>query len=314
MLWAVTVTADELETRSGPIGALIDITEDYPYVAANITYATANNYDTKLDLYLSRSPGEKATLIFFHGGGWMDGFSKTTYSLMFLPFLQLGWNVVNVDYRPSSISPAPAAVQDCLCALRWIGLNAEKYKIDVNRIVLMGNSAGGHLALTTGMIPLSGSGLGGPCGARGYELTMKPTPTIKPAAIVNWYGVTDLLDLYQGPNQRSYAALWIGTPPDVTALAKQVSPLTYVREDTPPVITIHGDQDAVVPYTHATRLHESLDLHHVRNKLVTIHGGNHGAFGARATQDAFAQIFEFLAGEGLPIPLPETVPRSSSRR
>jgi acetyl esterase/lipase len=280
---------------------VIAITEEFPYVEADVTYATANNYDSKLDIYRARSPGKKATLVFFHGGGWMGGFSKTSYSLMFLPFLQLGWNVINVDYRPSSVSPAPAAVQDCLCAIRWIALNAEKYDVDLSRIVLMGNSAGGHLALMTGMVPLApASPLSGPCGSRGYQLTMAPTPSIKPAAIVNWFGVTDLVDLYQGPNVKPYAAVWIGNQPQSDALAKLVSPINYVRADLPPIISIHGNQDTVVPYDHAVRLHAALDKHHVKNKLVTIAGGGHGSFGTDAARDAFEQVFRFLASQGLP--------------
>ena len=67
----------------------------------------------------------------------------------------MGWNVVNVEYRLARVSGAPAAVEDCLCALRWIIRNAKQYNIDITKLVVSGSSAGGHLALTTGMIPPS---------------------------------------------------------------------------------------------------------------------------------------------------------------
>jgi acetyl esterase/lipase len=94
-------------------------------VVPNITYLTANNWDAKLDVYQSRqSATPNPTLVYFHGGGWTGG-SKEGSSLTFLPFLEMGWNVVNVEYRLAKVSLAPAAVQDALCALRWVIRNAK---------------------------------------------------------------------------------------------------------------------------------------------------------------------------------------------
>jgi acetyl esterase/lipase len=67
----------------------------------------------------------------------------------------MGMNVVNVEYRLASIALAPAAVEDCRCALRWVIQHAKEYGIDANRIVVSGESSGGHLALMTGMLPAS---------------------------------------------------------------------------------------------------------------------------------------------------------------
>ena len=69
-----------------------------------------------------------------------------------VPFLEKGWAVVNVEYRLAGISLAPAAVEDCRCALRWVIEHAKEYKFDPHRTVLMGHSAGGHLSLITGML------------------------------------------------------------------------------------------------------------------------------------------------------------------
>ena len=87
---------------------------------------------------------------------------KETSTLRWLPYLEMGWTVVNVEYRLANVSLAPAAVEDCRCALRWIIQNAEKYNFDTNQIVVTGHSAGGHLSLTTGMLPAS-AGLDGRC-------------------------------------------------------------------------------------------------------------------------------------------------------
>ena len=124
-------------------------------VQANITYLIANNYEDKLDLYERRDAQDaQPTLIYIHGGGWTGGTKEGGFNKV-LPYLEMGWNVVNVEYRLARVSQAPAAVEDCLCALRWVAANAKQHHIDVNRLVVTGDSAGGHLALTTGMIPES---------------------------------------------------------------------------------------------------------------------------------------------------------------
>ena len=63
-----------------------------------------------------------------------------------MPWFEMGWNVVNVEHRLARVSLAPAAVEDCLCSLRWVAANAARYNFDVNRLVVTGGSAGGHLA------------------------------------------------------------------------------------------------------------------------------------------------------------------------
>jgi acetyl esterase/lipase len=253
-------------------------------VVPNVTYLTANNWDAKLDVYQSReSATPNPTLIYYHGGGWTGG-SKEGSSLTFLPFLEMGWNVVNVEYRLAKVSLAPAAVQDALCALRWVIRNAKDYNIDTNRLVTMGNSAGGHLALTTGMIPAS-AGLDRQC--PGME-------TLKVAAIVNWYGITDVNELLDGPNMKGYAVTWLASMTNRDEVAKRVSPLTYIRAGLPSIISIHGDADPTVPYTQGVRLHDALQKAGVRNQLVTIPGGKHGGFSDAEMIRAYTEIRAFL--------------------
>ena len=185
-------------------------------VVSNITYLTANNWDAKLDVYQARdAKGLNPTLIYFHGGGWVQG-SKEASSLTFLPFLEMGWNVVNVEYRLGKVSLAPAAVQDALCALRWVYRNGKDYNVDTGRLVLMGNSAGGHLALVTGLIPAS----------EGLDSLCPGTEELKVAAIINWYGITDVNELLAGPNVRNFAVAWLGGMSNRDEIAKRVSPLT----------------------------------------------------------------------------------------
>ena len=160
-------------------------------VVNNVTYLTASNWEAKLDVYVPRSPGPHPTVLHIHGGGWVGG-SRESVVLRALPYLEMGLAVVNITYRLGQVAPAPAAVEDCLCALRWIIRNAKEYAFDTSRITVMGYSAGGHLALTTGMLPASA----------GFDRQCPGTEDLKVAAIVNWYGITDVADLLDGKNVR----------------------------------------------------------------------------------------------------------------
>jgi acetyl esterase/lipase len=261
----------------------IEIFRQYQ-VTPNITYLTANNWEAKLDVYRRREVATpNRTLIYIHGGGWTGG-SKEQSALSFLPFLHMGWNVVNVEYRLARVSLAPAAVEDCLCALRWVYRNAKQYNIDTTRLVVTGNSAGGHLALTTGMIPASA----------GLDRQCPGTEELKVAAIINWYGITDVVDLLAGPNMKVYAVTWLSSMSNREEIARRVSPLTYVRAGLPPVLTIHGDADPTVPYTHGVRLRDALEKVRVPNRLVTVPGGQHGGFSQPEMTKIYSEIQQFL--------------------
>jgi acetyl esterase/lipase len=268
-------------------------------VFPNITYLVTNNYEAKLDIYKRRdTTGPQPTLIWIHGGCWGGG-TKEADLMMIMPWLEMGWNVVNVEYRLTHVSPAPAAVEDCLCALRYVATQAKTYDFDTTRLVVSGESAGGHLALMTGIIPES----------VGLDRQCAGIPLPKVAAIVNWYGTTDVGDLLDGPNQIPCTVAWIGSMPNREGRARRVSPLTYVRPGLPPILTIHGDADPGVPYNHAVRLHEALSKAGVPNELLTIPGGKHGGFTPDERTKIFLVIRDFLARNGLgPIQHPRKSP------
>jgi acetyl esterase/lipase len=258
-------------------------------VFPNLTYLIASNYEAKLDVYKRRdSTGPQPTLIFIHGGGWVQG-SKEQSVMSLMPWLEMGWNVVNVEYRLGRVAPAPAAVEDCLCALRFVAAQAKTYDIDTSRLVLSGESAGGHLALTTGMIPESA----------GLDRQCPGAPLPKVAAIIDWYGIADVVDLLDGPNRKTYAVQWLGSLPNREEIARRVSPLTYVRPGLPPVLAIQGDADPTVPYQHSVRLTEALSKVDVTNQLVTIPGGKHGGFTPEERTKIYLAIRDFLAKNGL---------------
>jgi dipeptidyl aminopeptidase/acylaminoacyl peptidase len=133
----------------------------------------------------------------------------------------------------------------------------------------------------------------------GLDNNCDGTEKLKVAAIINWYGISDVGDLVQGRNQRNYAVMWMGSQPDPLTIAKRVSPLTYVRAGLPPILSIHGDADPVVPYDQSTRLHQALSAAGVPNELVTIKGGGHGQFTDAELENAYQKISTFLHSHGL---------------
>lgn len=260
-------------------------------VSPNVTYLKVGDWEGKLDVYRpSRraAPEPVPTVIFFHGGGWIRG-DKEGPVLHVFPYIAMGWAVVNVEYRMAPTALAPAAVQDGRCALRWVWRNARERGFDTTRIVVTGHSAGGHLALTTGMLRSSD----------GYDDLCPGPEEPRVAAIVNWYGITDVNDVLAGPNQEAWAVTWLGDRPEKEELARRLSPLSYARRDLPPILTLHGDKDTTVPHTHAVRLDQALTRAGATHQLLTLPGVGHGGLNREQLRQTYGAIRDFLARHGI---------------
>ena len=263
-------------------------------VAPNITYLRAGGRDLTLDVYQPRTATTATpTLLYFHGGGWTNG-SKEGSALTFLPYLEMGWAVVNVAYRLADVAHAPAAVEDCRCALRWVYRNAKEYGFDTSKLVMAGESAGGHLSLMTGMLDAS-AGFDNECPAE----QPPGNPPLKVAAIVNYCGIADVTNVLEGPRRKHFAVQWLGSQPNRMELARRLSPISHVRRGLPPVITVHGDADSTVPYEDAVRMHQALTQVGVPNQLVTIPGGQHWRWPREEYLKAQQAIFKFLEQHGI---------------
>jgi acetyl esterase/lipase len=245
---------------------------------ANIRY---DKYpETVLDILQPSAPalGNRPGIIVIHGGGWIQGNKESMPDRYCLPFIRQGFVVANVEYRLARSAPAPAAVSDVVQATQWFHDHAAQYKVDPNRILVTGESAGGHLALMVGMTPVSAN-LG---------------PTVKIAGVIDFFGIADVADQLEWPNARDYAAQWIPErQPDRLELARRMSPMTYVRKGLPPILALHGDADQLVPYQQSVNLIKAIKSAGGDAELITVPGGRHG-FTPQEMDELWPQILKWL--------------------
>lgn len=213
----------------------------------NIVYGTGGDVDLKLDLARpERGTGPFPALVFLFGGSFKTG-SKANWLFEMRKAAERGYVAIAINYRLTSEYtddgkpkyPFPAQVHDGKCAIRWLRANAGTYAIDPNRIGVVGAGAGGNLALMVGLTD-SSDGLEGDCGDTGISSRVQ--------AIVNIAGSTDMW-LYYQLHPIDTKDLLGGTPEQMPERYRAASPLTYVSQDDPPVLSICGTVDFMFPET-----------------------------------------------------------------
>ncbi|ESQ78347.1 alpha/beta hydrolase [Asticcacaulis sp. YBE204] len=276
-LFALPAAAQDAET-----------TDKTPIATAyqNIVYT----HDQMVDVFVN--PNATAAkpapvLVYFHGGAWARG-ERPKAASSFGSFIKMGFSVVSVDYRMTAQATAPAAVTDALCALSWVRANAKQYNLDASRVVAYGTSAGGHLALMAGMLPGNTDIADPKCG-----------PLPKVAAILDYYGPTDLVPGVTAEKPWASLVNWIGPVKDPAALAKQMSPISYIRKDLPPVFIVHGTDDPTVAYTQSTLLLDALKKAGVATDMYSVQGGVHGKFVPEEKTKINAAVKTFLTAQGV---------------
>jgi acetyl esterase/lipase len=226
------------------------------YIEENeIIFGQGGDEELKLNLARpARGRGPFPALVFIHGGGWRDGV-RAAYTIDIRKAAERGYVAVTVDYRLISVResgkvkyPFPAQVHDVKCAVRWLRANANRYKIDPNRIGVLGHSAGGHLSLMVGLTDPT-DGLEGEGGNMQYSSRVQ--------AVVNLAGFTDLIS-HTAHAKYSFIDLLGGTIQEVPKQYEKASPISFVSIDDPPVLTIHGDRDQSVPVEQALLLDDKM--------------------------------------------------------
>lgn len=256
---------------------------EYYTAAIDEIYTEVNGWLGRIDIYYNLSATKPTPLIInIHGGAWTHGEKESQGN--FKNYLKKGFAVANVEYRMSGTAKAPAAIEDVRCAFLYMIKNAEKFNIDTNRIVIMGGSAGGHLALMVGLLgknPL-------------FDKECSGTKGVKVAAIIDKYGITDLTSIEKGTWKNRSAVGWLDKNADNVKFLASISPITYLSQDSPPVFVVHGDADPIVPYEQSYKLYKKLKKLGVKNQFMSIKGGLHGKFKKEDEKKVSQAIIDFL--------------------
>ena len=257
------------------------------YVAQiDVVYTKVKDWEGRVDLYLApKSSTPTPVIINIHGGGWRSGVKETQGG--FNPFFKAGFAVANMEYRMSGQATAPAAVEDTRCMLIYLIKNAKILNIDPNKIIIMGGSAGGHLALMGGLLGND----------HRFDTNCPGVDNIKVAAIIDKYGIMDVWDWTYGPEHKSSSPkLWLGDKANDEAFIQSVSPITYVTKNSPPIFIVHGDADPTVPYQQSVNLYKKLQDLGVKSQFITVAGGGHGKFEKEKNNEINEAILQFVAG------------------
>jgi acetyl esterase/lipase len=251
--------------------------EDKSVTMLNVSYGS--NPQQKMDVYLPADRSESTTkvIIMIHGGGWSTG-DKSDFNAYVdsLKKREPTYAIFNINYRLANIPDIfPAQEQDVKAAVEFIYSKRSEYKIS-DKFVLIGASAGGHLALL-----------------QGYKYS---TP-VKPKAIVDFFGPTDLVELYNNPPTQLVPLLLAsvtGGTPTTSTMYTQSSPINFATAQSPPTIILQGGTDIVVSASQSALLNTRLTTLGVTHQYVFYPAEGHGWVGANLT-DSFNKIQAFLA-------------------
>jgi acetyl esterase/lipase len=271
------------------------VSADEITVEENVTYGKAGDTELKLDLAVPAGDGPFPAIVFIHGGGWYQG-RRQGYSNQIRKAAKRGYVAATITYRlmkfdiknketAKALPIFPAQVHDAKASIRWVRANAKKYHIDPNRIGVTGGSAGGHLSLLVGLADAS---------AKMEGKSGNPKQSSRVQAVVNVFGPTEMASGHDTSSVAWIYRLFMGGKPDQVPLAyKLSSPVNYVSKDDPPVLTLHGDQDTLVPIAQATLLDKKMKAAGADHTLMIFKGQGHGFAGEHRTK-ADAAMWNFF--------------------
>ncbi len=223
----------------------------------DIEYARPDGEPLRLDAHIPDGPGPFPAAILVHGGGFEAGDKQTYITYVFEPLSQAGFVWFSIDYRLSPRYRFPAATDDVEEAVRWVRRHAAEYKVDVDRIALIGESAGGHLVSYVGARNLRSAHVD---------------------AVVSFYGIHDFVAFaahYQGdsPVTERFLGSRLLTALDVDAFVK-ASPIAYAQASSPPFLMIHGKNDAGVPFSQSVEMCAALAAKGVSCEVFEVDAGH----------------------------------------
>ena len=243
-----------------------------------------------LDVWRTGKAGPSLpAIVRIHGGGWVTG-SRGAMARWNRWLNGLGYDVFDVDYRMPPHAGWRDEIGDVKCALGWVALHAAEYGLDPARISVMGNSAGGNLAM------LAAYDRGDP--------ELPPScdgPLVAVRSVINLYGPADLTLIQQSGSLayvRDTLRRYIGgTAAQYPERYRALSPINHIDATTAPTITLLGTSDRIISLDQAEVLDRALVRAGIAHETVLLPATDHGFdfnWGAFGTQIARAKIASFL--------------------
>ena len=225
----------------------------------DIPYREVNGVRLTLDAHIPDGAGPFAAAILVHGGGWVAGDKQQYITYIFQPLSDAGFAWFSINYRLAPQYTFPADADDVEEAIRWVKANASKYKIDANRIALIGESAGGHLVSLVGAHHQPDTGV---------------------AAVVSMYGIHDFITASIEWKPIPTEILQLFGIPAVDAESAPImikaSPVIYISKDMPPYLLMHGSKDEDVPHEQSVEMCDKMKKAGAQCELITLDGAPHG--------------------------------------
>ena len=219
-------------------------------------------------------PSLKPAIISVHGGRWRAGNRADASSIKVTQWAEFGYFAMSIDYRLVGGSPAPAPYLDMLCAIRWLHAHADEYRIDPERVYLIGQSAGGQMVSL-----FATAGEAGFPRVGGWE---KARTDVR--AVISVAATYEL-------NSLSWGNLWTPVDGKVEDARRHASPIYHVNPSMKPLLVIHSDDDKSVPVQQAADMVEKLKAAGVQHRYV--HYTDKGHMGI--TDDVIREARAFIA-------------------
>jgi len=280
---------------------------------ADVLYSTpasgGQQVDLKLDLQVPQTSGKKPLVIYITGGGFMmadksANLNQRTY------VAEQGYVVASIQYRTVGNGHATYrdGVADVKSAVRYLRAHADEYGIDVSKVAVWGQSAGGYLAAMTGASN----------GDKQFDVGDNLDQSSDVQGVVDQFGPSDLSQLaadYDAAAQDANytpgnsAAQWVYGPgttksiKDDTPEVKAASPLTYISSRTAPFLLLHGSEDNLVSPSQTLIVHNALKAKGIDSTRYVLSGAGHGdlsftgdtsAAKPWSTRETMGHIVDFL--------------------
>lgn len=267
---------------SGPQLASAD-----PSYVSDVIYARKDGMALTYDIIRPENPNG-AAVIFMMSGGWYSSWTPPSrMAESFSDMLNAGFTMIPVYHGSAPKYKIPDAVQDVSLATLHIKENADDYGIDVNRIGVTGGSAGGHLSLMVGLAKEQ---------VAASSVANDGSMDASLAAIVAYFPPVDFRQSESEAagivNEVSMEELYSRFPAlsFEEDLIPSVSPITFVDQNDPPTLLIHGDADPLVHVSNSVVMNKKLTENSVETDLIIIPGGKHGFGGDNSVRANQARL------------------------